>query len=280
MWESSSCTELDQAPTDFACKWFAARLEQAKAEITQLHEQFRLSESLKTLYSLIWDDFCSWYLEWVKPAYGKAIQPDTLQQTIRFFEQLLQLLHPYMPFITEEIYHLLGERTAALCVSELKAAGSFDDRLLLQGELLKNVITQIRDARGKNNLKPKETIRLFIETADSDKYTPLLAILQKQVNAEQVQYTEQAISGTVVVTLQQDKYYLELNQQIDVEAQRIELNLQLKYQHEFLDSVRKKLSNERFVQNAKREIVDKERQKETDALARIRTLEESLAVLS
>lgn len=279
MWEHTETTEVDEAPTDFACKWFESRLQQVKAEIEQLHEQFRLSEGLKTLYSLIWDDFCSWYLEWVKPAYGKAIQPTTLQQTIWFFEQLLQLLHPYMPFITEEIYHILGDRKDALCVSELTAAGNFDEGLLTQGELLKNVITQIRDARGKNNLKPKETIRLFIETADTGKYAPLQAILQKQVNAEQVQFTDQAISGTVVITLQQDKYYLELNQQIDAEAQKKELQTQLKYQHDFLESVRKKLSNERFVQNAKPEIVDKERKKEADTLARIQTLEESLAVL-
>ncbi|UAY55871.1 valine--tRNA ligase [Arachidicoccus terrestris] len=279
MWEHTEATEVDEAPTDFACKWFESRLQQVKSEIEQLHEQFRLSEGLKTLYSLIWDDFCSWYLEWVKPAYGKAIQPATLQQTIAFFEQLLQLLHPYMPFITEEIYHILGDRKEALCVSELTAAGNFDDGLLTQGDLLKNVITQIRDARGKNNLKPKETIRLFIETADTGKYAPLQAILQKQVNAEQVQFTGQPISGTVVITLQQDKYYLELNQQIDVEAQKKELQTQLKYQHDFLESVRKKLSNERFVQNAKPEIVDKERKKEADTLARIQTLEESLTVL-
>jgi len=279
MWEHTKATEIDEASTDFAGKWFSARLEQAKAEIAQLHEQFRLSEGLKTLYSLIWDDFCSWYLEWVKPAYGKAIKPATLQQTVQFFEQLLQLLHPYMPFITEEIYHLLAKRNEALCVSELLPAGSFDEALLTQGELLKTVITQIRDARGKNNLKPKETIRLFVETSDTGKYTPLQAILQKQVNAEQMQFTDQAVNGTVVITLHQDKYYLELNQQIDVEAQKKDLQTQLKYQQDFLASVRKKLGNERFVQNAKSEIVDKERKKESDALARIQTLEESLAVL-
>ena len=279
MWEHTEATETDEASTDFAGKWFSARLEQAKAEIAQLHEQFRLSEGLKTLYSLIWDDFCSWYLEWVKPAYGKAIKPATLQQTVQFFEQLLQLLHPYMPFITEEIYHLLAKRNEALCVSELLPAGSFDEALLAQGELLKTVITLIRDARGKNNLKPKETIRLFVETSDTGTYTPLQAILQKQVNAEQMQFTDQAVNGTVVITLHQDKYYLELNQQIDVEAQKKDLQTQLKYQQDFLASVRKKLGNERFVQNAKSEIVDKERKKESDALARIQTLEESLAVL-
>lgn len=279
MWENTEATEPDEAATGFACEWFAARLEEVKAEIELLHQQFRLSEGLKTLYSLIWDDFCSWYLEWVKPAYGKAIQPAVLHQTIGFFEQLLQLLHPYMPFITEEIYHILGERSQAICVSELQPAKSFDKSLLDQGELLKNVITQIRDARGKNNLKPKETIRLFIETADPSKYEKLQAILQKQINAEQLHFTDQAVGGCVVITLQQDKYYLELNQQIDVEAQKKELQTQLQYQNEFLASVRKKLSNERFVQNAKPEIVDKERKKEADTLARIQTIEESLSAL-
>lgn len=279
MWAHTEATEVDDASTEFACKWFAARLEQAKAELDQLHEQFRLSEGLKTLYSLIWDDFCSWYLEWVKPAYGKAIQPSTLQQTIQFFEQLLQLLHPYMPFITEELFHLLADRTEALCVSQLSPVKEFDENLLIQGELLKNVITQIRDGRGKNNLKPKETIRLYIESADTNKYTPLLGIMQKQVNAEQIQFTDLPIPGSVVITLQLDKYYLELNQQIDVEAQKKELAAQLQYQMDFLETVKKKLSNERFVQNAKPEIVDKERNKQSDTLARIKTLEESLAAL-
>ncbi|SEA60173.1 valyl-tRNA synthetase [Arachidicoccus rhizosphaerae] len=279
MWEQTEATEVDHSSTDFAGNWFQARLEQAKAEIQQLLEQFRLSEALKTLYSLIWDDFCSWYLEWVKPAYGQAIEQKTLQNTIAYFEQLLQLLHPYMPFITEEIYSLLGERSEALCVSTLAPATDFDSELLAQGELLKNVITQIRDARGKNNLKPKETIKLFIETTSSGKYEPLTAILQKQVNAEELKFTSEAITGCVVITLQQDKYYLELNQQIDVEAQKADLKSQLEYQHKFLNSVRVKLGNERFVQNAKPEVVELERKKEADALARIQTLEESLAVL-
>ena len=279
MWENATATQIDETTTDFAAEWFEARLQQAKAEIEQMLSQFRLSEALKVLYSLIWDDFCSWYLEWVKPAYGKAIRPALLSRTIAFFEALLQLLHPYMPFITEEIYALLGDRAEALCISTLTPPQKYDPALLSQGDLLKNIITQIRDARGKNNLKPKEAIKLFIETAQPDKYQPLLAILQKQVNADQLQFTEEAIAGTVVITLQQDKYYLELNQQIDVEAQKSELSAQLKYQHDFLDSVRKKLSNERFVQNAKPEIVNKERKKEADALARIKTLEESLAAL-
>lgn len=279
MWENATATEIDETTTDFAAEWFEARLQQAKAEIEQMLSQFRLSEALKVLYSLIWDDFCSWYLEWVKPAYGKAIRPAVLGRTIAFFEALLQLLHPYMPFITEEIYATLGDRAEALCISTLTPPKKYDPTLLTQGDLLKNIITQIRDARGKNNLKPRETIKLFIETAQQDKYHPLLAILQKQVNADQLQFTREAIAGTVVITLQQDKYYLELNQQIDVEAQKSELSAQLKYQHDFLDSVRKKLSNERFVQNAKPEIVNKERKKEADALARIKTLEESLAAL-
>jgi len=280
MWETTSATQLDETTTDFAAEWFDARLQQAKTEIEQMLDQFRLSEALKVLYSLIWDDFCSWYLEWIKPAYGKAIRPALLNRTITFFEELLQLLHPYMPFITEEIYATLKERTAALCVSLVTPAQKFDPALLTQGDLLKNIITQIRDARGKNNMKPKETIKLFIETAQPDPYQPLIAILQKQVNAEQVAFTQAPMAGTVVITLQQDKYYVELNQQIDLEAQRAELNAQLSYQQDFLASVRKKLSNERFVQNAKPEIVNKERKKEADALARIKTLEESLAVLS
>ncbi|HTN37942.1 MAG TPA: valine--tRNA ligase [Arachidicoccus sp.] len=264
----------------FAIHWFENRLEQVKGELDQLHSQFRLSEGLKTLYSLIWDDFCSWYLEWVKPAYGQPIDLQVYNKTVAFFEQLLQLLHPYMPFITEEIFHLLKEQPKDLCITQLDIIKPYDGSVLKDGELLKSVISHIRDARNKNSLKPKETIQLYVQTSEQSTYEKIRPLLQKQINAEQIQFTTAAIPGTVVITFDKDKFYLAMNQQIDTEAIKDKLLADLKYQQDFLALVQKKLGNERFVQNAKAEIVAIEKKKAADTEARIRTLEESIAALA
>lgn len=264
----------------FAIHWFENRLEQVKGELDQLHSQFRLSEGLKTLYSLIWDDFCSWYLEWVKPAYGQPIDLQVYNKTVAFFEQLLQLLHPYMPFITEEIFHLLKEQPKDLCITQLDIIKPYDGSVLKDGELLKSVISHIRDARNKNSLKPKEMIQLYVQTSEQATYEKIRPLLQKQINAEQIQFTTAAIPGTVVITFDKDKFYLAMNQQIDTQAIKDKLLADLKYQQDFLALVQKKLGNERFVQNAKPEIVAIEKKKAADTEARIRTLEESIAALA
>lgn len=281
MWEEKAAdnNSTEQNKPQFAIQWFANRLEEVKQEIAQLHEQFRLSEGLKTLYSLIWDDFCSWYLEWIKPAYGQAIDTAVYEQTVTYFDELLQLLHPYMPFITEEIYHLLKDRTTDLCVSQLAPIQKSKQAVLKEADLLKNLITQIRDARNKNKVKTKECIDLYIQTEDKKTYEKILPILQKQVNAEKVQFTEDAITNTVVIAIEKDKFYVSLNQKIDTAAMKEELLLDLKYQQDFLKIVLRKLGNEKFVQNAKPEIVDMERKKQADSEARIKTIEESLSAL-
>ena len=150
---------------NFAVSWFSQRLNQVKLQVEELYAQFRLSEALKTIYSLIWDDFCSWYLEWVKPPFEQQIDTGVYQKTVEFFTELMQLLHPFMPFITEEIYHQLKEREDDICVKQFTTAATPDAMILQQGELLKQVISTIRDARVKNNIKPKDPVRLHIQTA-------------------------------------------------------------------------------------------------------------------
>jgi len=243
--------------------------------------QFRLSEALKTIYSLIWDDFCSWYLEWIKPGFEQPIDEAVYNKTIYFFEQLMQLLHPYMPFITEEIYHLLKERKDGddLCIKQFEKVREADAIVLREGELLKKAITDIRDARNKNQLKPKDIIKLHIQTGDAENYKVIENILSKQVNAEEISYTEENIANTIVVAVEKDKFFIETEKQHDKEALRDELLKDLQYQNNFLNSVLKKLNNERFVQNAKPEVIELERKKQADAEARIKTIEESLAHL-
>ncbi len=276
MWEQKQETTTHTAASNFAVDWFENRLNHAKKEIKQLHDQFRLSEGLKTLYSLIWDDFCSWYLEWVKPGFEENISKDVYDKTIYFFEELLQLLHPYMPFISEEIYHLLKEQSDDLAVKQFTDSADINTNILVQGELLKKVISSIRDARNKSNLKPKELISLTIQTKEENKYIGIEKIIAKQINADNISFSESEDSNAVVVTLETDKLYIGMNKEIDKHALKAELVKDLEYQQKFLQSVQKKLSNEKFVQNAKPEVVDIERKKQADCEARIKTLEESL----
>jgi valyl-tRNA synthetase len=261
----------------FAVRWFDHRLREARMEIEQLFKEFRLSEALKVLYSLIWDDFCSWYLEWIKPGFEQPIDAAVYRHTIDYFGQLMQLLHPFMPFVTEEVYHLLAQRTDDLCVRQFTPIEKTDTAVLSQGILLKEAITAIRDARNKAQIKPKESIDLSIQSEQAKAYEEVLPILVRQVNAQKASLTQEMVSGALTVVSGKDKFYIATEKGMDTGHQKDELQKELIYLKGFLESVNKKLSNERFVQNAKPEVVAVERKKQEDALAKIRTIEESLA---
>jgi valyl-tRNA synthetase len=295
MWEANGVLTYDRSKEDFekanfACTWFENRLAEVKQQVEELYKEFRLSEALKTIYSLIWDDFCSWYLEWAKPPYGEKIDGHVLACTLDFFEELMQLLHPFMPFVTEEIYHQLRTREQGDDLT-IKLIGEVGNRhmnisdltpavVLAQGQMLKEVITAVRDARNKNNLKPKETIKLHIQTTNKTSFDFIESILAKQVNASEISFVEDAIPNTITVVVGIDKFYVESEAIVDTTAQKEQLLKDLEYQKGFLISVEKKLSNERFVQNAKPEVVEVERKKKADAEEKIKAIEESLAALS
>lgn len=280
MWEGRQSADNGQTVTDnFAINWFENRLNEVKTEVAGLMEQFRLSEALKVIYSLVWDDFCSWYLEWVKPGFEQPIEAGVYKKTIAFFADLMELLHPYMPFITEEIYHLLEDRTDDLCVKQYKTAGTAAAAILQQGNLLKAVITGLRDVRNKNQIKPKEQIQLHIQTADRPAYQHIENILAKQVNAKGIAYANDAVNGTIAAAIEKDKFYIETEQPLDTGNQKESLQKDLEHQKGFLASVEKKLGNEKFVANAKPEVLALEQKKKADALSRIRAIEESLAAL-
>src|SRR5690606_18361221 len=154
---------------------------------------------------LIWDDFCSWYLEWIKPEYGHAISKNVYEKTVAYFDQLLQLLHPYMPFITEEIYHLLKERDEDLTVKQMGETGMVNQNIIEAGIKLKTLISSIRDARNKNQLKPKESISLFIQTTDAESYSAISNILKKQINAEAITFNETPEETTVTLVVDNEK---------------------------------------------------------------------------
>ena len=285
LWEARQSTVSGAPITNdnveqFATQWFANRLHQVELEVDGLMKQFRLSEALKTIYSLIWDDFCSWYLEWVKPGFEQPMAAAVFTKTIAFFEVLMQLLHPFMPFISEEIFHLLRPQTTDLCVTQTSPYRQPVNEILVQGELLKKVITSLRDARNKNQVKPKESVELHIQTNTPKAYAGIQNILSKQVNAATINYVSDAVANTIVVAVEKDKFYIASEKQLDSASLKSDLLKDLQHQQSFLQSVQKKLSNEKFVQNAKPEVIEMERKKQQDTEDRIRTIEESLSGLN
>lgn len=280
MWEPRISNE-GTVPEDaaFAMDWFQAKLSATQIEVDDMLKEFRLSEALKTIYGLIWDDYCSWYLEWIKPGFEQNIHADVYNRSIDFYDTLLQLLHPFMPFITEELHHALKTQTEDLCVKEYEPIQKVNESVLNAGALLKNVISTLRDARNKNQIKPKEAIDLHIQSAQNEIYKSIQNILAKQINAKSIAFTNSAIGSSIVVAYEKDKFYLVAEQAINTESLKENLLKDLVHQEGFLASVEKKLSNEKFVQNAKPEVLAVEQKKKADALARIQTIQESLAQL-
>ena len=279
MWSLRQAQDDSLAANNFAVEWFENRLNEVRIQLDEQFRDFRLSESLKTLYSLIWDDFCSWYLEWVKPGFEQPIDKGVYEKTISFFEELMQLLHPFLPFVTEEIYHQLKEQNDDLTVKQYPAVRTTGKTILSDAILLKEVITAIRDARNKNQLKPKDSIRLHIQTDNTDTYKVIESILLKQVNAESISYTSDSVVNSITVVVQKDKFFIETTTLLDTASQKQQLQKDLDYLKGFLVSVEKKLGNERFVQNAKPEVIEIERKKKADAEEKIKVIENSLAAL-
>ena len=280
MWEPRISHE-GKVPEDaaFAMDWFQAKLSSTQIEVDGMLKEFRLSEALKTIYGLIWDDYCSWYLEWIKPGFEQNIHADVYNRSIDFYDTLLQLLHPFMPFITEELHHALKTQTEDLCVKEYEPIQKVNESVLNAGALLKNVISTLRDARNKNQIKPKEAIDLHIQSAQNEIYKSIQNILAKQINAKSIAFTNSAIGSSIVVAYEKDKFYLVAEQAINTESLKENLLKDLAHQKGFLETIEKKLANEKFVQNAKPEVIAIEQKKKADALARIQTIEESLAQL-
>src|SRR5690606_16890700 len=185
MWEARVDANAVAGDAQFAMDWMEQRIHSVSQSLDELFARFSLSEALKNSYSLIWDDFCSWYLEWVKPAQDAPMPKIVYDKTVAFYEQLLQLLHPFMPFATEEIYHQLKDRSVGdeLSIKQHPKANPVNETILQQASFLQALITNIRDARNKNQLKNKDKIKLAIETQNKTYYHSISSILGKQVNA-------------------------------------------------------------------------------------------------
>jgi valyl-tRNA synthetase len=261
--------------------WFDAKLNQTIAEVLDLFGKYRLSDALNVVYKLIWDDFCSQYLEMIKPEYGQPIDKATFEATIDFFEKLMALTHPFMPFITEEIWQDIRERgeKESLCVTEFPKAEAVDTELLASFEIFFEVVTNVRNLRSIKNISPKTALPLTIKTEKQWLYELLDSLLRKMANITDISYTTDNAEGTSFL-VKADEFFVNLAGELDVEAEIENLQKELEYTLGFKKSVEAKLSNERFVQNAKADVVDKERQKLADAEAKIATIQEALARMS
>ena len=263
-----------------AVKWFESKLNVTLAEVQDHFEKFRISDALNSVYKLIWDDFCAQYLEMIKPAYEQPIDPITFEATLEFFDQLMRLAHPFMPFISEEIWQNIRDRKAndSICIASFPQAGKTDLSLLNDFDILFELVSGIRNIRNAKNLSPKTSLPLAIRTESQARYENLSELITKLAYIESIHFVDEESEGTSF-RVKSDEFFINLADEIDVETERENLQKELVYTQGFLDSVIKKLSNERFVLNAKGDIVEKERQKQADAEAKIVTLREALVRL-
>ncbi len=270
-------------PNQQAILWFENRFNEALGQIEADFKQYRLSEALMATYKLVWDDFCAWYLEMVKPAYQQSIDAETKRISIHYFEQILKLLHPFMPFITEELYHdeLFGDREELDCciVADYPKIGIIDEQLIKEGELIKELISEIRNVRNTRQISPKEVLPLSIKVNSALAYENWTNIIFKLATISEIELVNEKIAGAANFMVGNDEFFIVLNENLDLEAEKERLTKELAYLQGFLSSVDAKLSNERFVQNAKPEIIANERNKKADAESKINSITESLAIL-
>ena len=264
-----------------AVEWFNAKLRQSAAEIADLYSKYRLSEALMEVYHLFWDEFSSWFLEMVKPAYGSPIDVTTYEAVLEAFNHLLHLLHPFMPFITEELWQHLAERKEgeSIMVSPQTIAvpAEGDDAILAQIEIMKNVVAGVRAIRNTKNISPREVLDLQVIAANP--IAALDSLVVKMANVNGVVVVEAKGEGVSSFMVGTTEYAVPLGGLIDVEAEIAKAEAELKHLEGFLNGVKKKLSNERFVNNAPAAVVELERKKQSDAESKIATLKETIASL-
>ena len=264
-----------------AIEWFGARLQQQLAEINEHFAKFRLSDALMSTYKLVWDDYCAWYLESVKPEFveGQSAPVDeiTYNASMHYLGELLKIVHPFMPFLTEELYHLMAERADkdGIIVAEWPKETSFDSSVIDRFAQAAEAVSQVRNIRNQKNLSPKEKLELQIKGAADAQYD---AVIVKLGNVN-LSFTDAKPEGAMSFLIKSTEYFVPLAGSVDPAAEKERLTKDLIYNQGFLKSVQSKLANERFVANAKPEILENERQKEADTLAKIKSIEEQLTQL-
>ena len=261
-----------------AVQWFAARLNKTVAEIDELFEKYRLSEAMTAVYRLFWDEFSSWYLEMIKPAYQQPMDKITYKATLGYFDALLRLLHPFMPFITEELWQALSPRKKgeSIMFAHMPEAGKPDDLLLEAFEAIKEVVAGVRNIRLQKNIPNKNPLDLQVMGEYYDRFNPIII---KMCNLSSITQVQEKASGAISFLVKTTEFAVPVGDLIDVKEELEKLEADLKYQQGFLAMVEKKLSNANFVNKAPANIIDLERKKEADAKSKIRSIEENIAAL-
>ena len=264
-----------------AVKWFEERFQQVLQETNDNLDKYRLSDALMGIYKLVWDDFCSWYLEMVKAPMGQPLDAVTYNATVTFFENLMKILHPFMPFITEDIWHLLKERNDGddLIIAQQPAQKVVDNDILNQFLFTQDVINNIRKIRAEKNISMKESIELIVVDKDGSVNKEFDAVIMKLCNVSSVNYVTETPQDAFGFLVKATEYFIPVTDNIDTEAEIKKLEEELAYAQGFLKSVEAKLSNEKFVNGAPAAVVDKERKKKSDAKAKIKVIEQQLATL-
>ena len=286
-WETSPLTPLQKSgeqnidqpqENKIAIEWFEAKLNQSLAELEDHFSKFRISDALHTVYKLVWDDFCAWYLEIVKPEFGKPIDEATYHTTVTYFEKLLKVLHPFMPFITEELWHELNERKEKECiiVEAYPKTATFNQKIIEEGTFAFEVVTQIRNLRNAKGISPKEEFKLIAKSESKKTIEEFSSVIQKLSNLSELTYTNEKVVGASSFLVGTMEFYVPMDGKVDKEKEREQILKDIEYQKGFLVSVDKKLSNEKFVNSAPPQVIEVERKKKADAEAKIKSLEESL----
>ncbi len=257
-----------------AIKWYQSLLAQTLNTVEDHFNKYRISDALMSLYKLIWDDFCSWFLEMIKPSYGEPIDRGTLVAVKSLFEDNLKMLHPFMPFLTEELWHVIADRNKeeALIVSPWPKPESVNDMIISEFETVKQVVGGIRNFRKEKNIGFKEQLVLISEAE-----IPYEEVIKKLGQIEKIEMeVEDKNQSLGSFRVGQSAFYIPLNEEVDQEEERKKLTQELTYAKGFLKSVEKKLANERFVSNAPEKVIELERKKAADAKEKIALLEKSL----
>lgn len=264
-----------------AINWFEARYNQVLVELEDHFDKFRLSEALMGVYKLVWDDFCSWYLEMIKPEYQQPIDQATYDATIHFFDKLVKLMHPFMPFISEEIYQNIQKRedNDCLIVAEWPKTEKFNQTIIDEAGIAFEVISNIRNTRNAKGISPKEKLSLFIKSDDFAKFNTFTSVIIKLANLTELESVNKKVDKSISFVLKADEFFIPMEGNIDTEKEKEALLKELKYTQGFLTGVEKKLSNERFVNNAPEQVLANEQKKKADAEAKIKALEASLESL-
>ena len=264
-----------------AAKWFEAKLKQTNAEVNDLFSKYRISEALMAVYKLFWDEFSSWYLEMVKPAYGSPIDATTYNQTLSFFETLLKMLHPFMPFITEELWQHIYDRNEGESImrAELKLdAPSDEDNAVVNAiESVKQIVGGVRTVRNQKNIPNKDALEL--QVVGQNNFEAYASVISKMANLSAINVVAEKDATASAFMVGTDEFAVPLGDMIDVEAEIAKQEVQLKHLEGFLAGVKKKLSNEKFVAHAPEAVVAMERKKQSDSEEKIAALKESLAAL-